>query len=136
MTEFLSEAWIAELDAAARAADDLAVGDGPLVVEQVVRGLPGGDVNYQVHVGADGARVVAGAAAPADLMLLTDPVTARALHEGRIRAQDALATGRLKVQGRPEVLAGRAELLARLDAAFLPVRAATTFTDGTPPDGR
>jgi hypothetical protein len=136
MTEFLSEAWIAELDAAARAADGLAVDDGPLVIEQVVRDLPGGDVRYQVHVGADGARVEPGAATPADLVLLTDPVTARALHEGRVRAQDALATGRLKVQGRPEILAGRADLLARLDTAFLPVRAATTFPAGTFPDGR
>ena len=35
-----------------------------------------------------------------------------------MRAQDALASGALKVRGRPEVLAGRADLLARLDHAF------------------
>lgn len=129
MADFLSERWIAELDAAARGADGLAVDDGPLVLEQVVRGRPEGDVRYQVHLGPDGARVVAGADAPADLVLLTDLPTARALHEGRVRAQDALATGSLKVQGRPEVLAKRAELLGRLDAAFAPVRAGTTFPD-------
>ena len=43
-----------------------------------MRGRPEGDVRYQVHVGPDGARVVAGADAPADLVLLTDLSTARA----------------------------------------------------------
>jgi hypothetical protein len=132
MAEFLSASWIAELDDAARAADGLTVADGELVVEQVVRGLSSGDVRYQVRVGPDGVRVVVGdlGRVDADLVLLTDYATARALHEGRVRAQDALATGLLKVQGRPEVLAKRAELLARLDVAFAPVRAGTTFPDG------
>jgi putative sterol carrier protein len=84
-----------------------------------------------VRVGPAGTRVVADDTGDdADLVLLTDYPTARALHEGRVRAQDALATGLLKVQGRPEVLAKRADLLARLDAAFAPVRAGTTFPDG------
>jgi SCP-2 sterol transfer family len=133
MAEFLSASWIAELDAAARAADALTVAGAPLVVEQVVRGLPDGDVRYRVRVGSDGARVLGDAAGldgDPDVILLTDYPTARALHEGRVRAQDALATGQLKVQGRPEVLAKRADLLARLDAAFVPVRARTTFPDG------
>jgi hypothetical protein len=134
MAEFLSASWIAELDAAARAADRIVVDDGTLVIEQVVRGMAAGEVRYQVRIGPGGARVVAGAGAgfdaDADLVLLTDHPTARALHEGRVRAQDALAAGLLKVQGRPEVLAKRADLLARLDAAFAPVRAGTTFPDG------
>jgi hypothetical protein len=145
MAEFLSASWIAELDDAARAADGLTVADGELVVEQVVRGLASGDVRYQVRVGPGGTRVigqagvgqagvgqagVGDAGADADVVLLTDYPTARALHEGRVRAQDALATGLLKVQGRPEVLAKRADLLARLDVAFAPVRAGTTFPDG------
>lgn len=132
MAEFLSPSWIAELDAAARGADGLRVTDGDLIVEQVVRGRPDGDVCYQMRIGPDGTRVVSrGVDAPdADLVLLTDYPTARALHEGRVRAQDALAAGLLKVQGRPEVFAKRADLLARLDDAFAPVRAVTTFPDG------
>ncbi len=129
MAEFLSAAWIAELDAAARAADDLILDDGELVVGQVVRGLPGGVVRYRVRVGPGGARVSTGGGGDADVTLLTDAATARSLHEGRVRAQDALATGSLKVQGRPEVLARRADLLSRLDAAFAPVRSRTTFPE-------
>lgn len=131
MAEFLSASWITELDDAVRAADGLTVVDGELIVEQVVRGLPDGDVRYQMRIGPDGTRVVSrGVDAPdADLVLVTDYPTARALHEGRVRAQDALAAGLLKVQGRPEAFAKRADLLARLDAAFAPVRAVTTFPD-------
>jgi hypothetical protein len=135
MAEFLSAAWIAELDDAARAATGLHLPDGELVLEQVVRGLPGGDVRYRVHVGPTGARVTTDADVEADLTLLTDAGTARLLHEGRARAQDALATGSLKVQGRPEVLAKRAPLLARLDAAFAPVRRRTTFPEAAGPGG-
>jgi hypothetical protein len=132
MAEFLSAAWIAELDAAARAAGDLTLADGDLVIGQVVRGLPGGEVRYQVHLGPAGAHVTSdGDDDDADLTLVTDAVTARSLHGGRARAQDALTAGSLKVQGRPEVLAKRAELLARLDAAFAPVRGRTTFAEVT-----
>jgi hypothetical protein len=138
MAEFLSSSWIAALDDAARAAHGLTLADGALVVEQVVRGLPAGagDVRYQIRVGPGGARVVVGDGVDADLVLLTDYPTARALHEGRVRAQDALTAGFLKVQGRPEVLAKRADLLAGLDAAFASVRAATTFPDEGGSDAR
>ena len=50
-----------------------------------------------------------------------------------MRAQDAFARGALKVRGRPELLAGRAELFAALDRAFAPVRApAPTLSTTTP----
>jgi hypothetical protein len=128
MAEFLSAAWIAELDTAARAADDLVV-DEPLVVEQVVDGDSGAAVRYQVRIGPDGASVSGHTSAPADVVLVTDRATAWAMHQGRLRAQDAFARGALKVRGRPELLAGRADLFARLDRALAPVRAGTTAVD-------
>ena len=130
MAEFLSAAWIDELDVAARTATEL-VADPPFVVEQVVRETGADDVRYRVRIGPDGASVRTDATADAadapDLVLVTDRATARELHEGSLRAQDALAQGALKVRGRPEVLGRRAEILARLDAAFATVRAGTTF---------
>ena len=128
MAEFLSAAWIAELDAAARAAADLVV-DAPLVVEQVVDDGAGVTVRYQVRIGPAGASVSGDTGAPADVVLVTDRATAWAMHGGRLRAQDAFARGALKVRGRPELLAGRAELFARLDRAFAPVRAGTTLSN-------
>ena len=128
MAEFLSAAWIAELDAAARGAADLVV-DAPLVVEQVVDAGAGVTVRYQVRIGPAGASVSGDTGAPADVVLVTDRATAWAMHGGRLRAQDAFARGALKVRGRPELLAGRAELFARLDRAFAPVRAGTTLSN-------
>ena len=125
--EFLSDAWIARLDAAARAADDLAV-DPPFTVATVVD-TPHGNRGYQVRFGTEGAAVTGSghdADADGDVALVTDPTTAWALHEGSLRAQDAFARGLLKVRGRPELLATHGELLAALERALAPVRSETT----------
>ena len=127
MAEFLSAAWVTALDTAARDADDLGT-ESPFVVETLVLG-PGGDAGYQVRFGPDGASVTAPGDATPDVVLVTDPDTAWALHQGTVRAQDAFARGALKVRGRPELLAGRAELFAALERALAPVRAVTTPAD-------
>ena len=131
MAEFLSAAWVTALDTAARDADDLRT-ESAFVVETLVLG-PGGDAGYQVRFGPDGASVTglvtAPGDAPPDVVLVTDPDTAWALHQGTVRAQDAFARGALKVRGRPELLAGRAELFAALERALAPVRALTTPAD-------
>jgi hypothetical protein len=124
VAEFLSGAWVAELDAAARAADGLAC-EAPFVIETVVH-APTGEAGYQVHLGPAGASVTRAGQAAADVVLVTDRATAWALHQGTARAQDAFARGALKVRGRPELLAGRADVFAALERALAPVRAGTT----------
>ena len=122
--EFLSDAWIARLDTATRAADDLAA-DPPFTVATVVDETQG----YRVQFGPDGASVTGSGRtgdADVDVVLVTDAATAWALHQGSIRAQDAFARGALKVRGRPELLAAHGELLAALERALAPVRADTT----------
>jgi hypothetical protein len=126
MAEFLSLAWVEQLDAAART---LPAGDGPperLIVEQEVAG-PRGVARYQVHVSAAEVRVHAGAPTAADVVLVTDLATAVALHEGAVRAQDALAQGRLKVRGRAEALRACAPRLAELATAFAALHGDTTL---------
>src|SRR5262245_35009956 len=121
MAEFLSDEWIAALDTAARGAPDLAV-DEVLVVEQVIDVGDGRTVRYQVRFGPNGASVGRSPDAPADVVLMTDRATAWSLHRAELRAQDAFARGRLKVRGRPELLAGRSSLFARLERAWSGVR--------------
>jgi hypothetical protein len=138
VVEFLSDAWIARLDVAARAADGVDA-NPPFSVETLVHG-PDGDIGYRVHFGVDGATVTGSDAGEADVVLATDPATAWALHQGTVRAQDAFARGALKLRGRPELLAGNTELLAALERAFAPVRADTTppgtTAPASPPFGR
>jgi hypothetical protein len=136
VVEFLSDAWIAGLDRAARAAPELAV-DAPFSVATLVQGAAG-DCGYTVRFAAEGATVTAVTAATssgrdtdpaADVVLVTDPATAWALHEGSLRAQDAFARGLLKVRGRAELLAAHEASLVALARALAPLR-----DDTTPPE--
>jgi hypothetical protein len=141
VAEFLSAEWIAALDAAARAASELAAcaPDAPFVLEQRVSLArdddgDGGDgdeeVVYQVVLAPDGARVVPGSTAEPDLVLLTDVATAGALARGERNAQSVLAEGGLRVRGDLRALTSRAEALRAVDDVFASVRAETTYPDG------
>ena len=132
MAEFLSAAWIAELDVAARGCTDLPAFAGRLVVEQVVHSARG-DMRYQIRIDDGGARVTADGDDRADIVLLTDTTTALALHTGAWRAQNALASGTFKVRGNPDVLVRHREALSGLDRAFAGVRERTTFAPDLPP---
>jgi SCP-2 sterol transfer family len=126
--EFLSEIWLQELDGAVRAAtsvSDLA----PIVIEQVVVGVPGrGEVRYRFLIDDDGARVVEGIAPERpDVRLSTDYDTAVAIARGEENAQIALARGRLRLGGDIDMLVRRADALSALDDATGALRAATTY---------
>jgi hypothetical protein len=150
VADFLSAAWIGEMAEAAAAIDGLPGSGGhpgaPTTVEQVVLGTPFGDVRYRIEWSPAGVTVApvpptATAAddaeeVVADLVLVTDYPTARALHEGRTRAQDALAAGALKLRGSPEQLASAAAALDALAGAFASLRTRTTFADAAAPTGR
>lgn len=127
VAEFLSDAWIAALDRAARTLPPLAglAAQPPLVVEQRVR-RDDAEIVYAVRFDGDGARVERGAADAPDLVLHMDAVTARAIQRGATTAQEAIASGRLKVRGRLERLRALGEALRSLDDVFRDVRAATT----------
>lgn len=129
MPEFLSAAWIDALDAAARAValDPSA----SIIVEQVVRHAPDGEIRYHLRIGGGRARVHRGPAAAPDLRLIADYDTAARLQRDEINAQRALAAGRLKVQGRFERLVRVGDALRAVEDAFAPVRAQTTYPAGT-----
>lgn len=132
MAEFLSAAWIAALDEAARgsAALTACAGDEPFVIEQRVV-LADGESVHHLELAAHGARVLPGAADEPDIVLATDVETATALARGDITAQSVLASGRLHVSGELESLARHSAALAAVDDVFAAVRRDTTF----PPAG-
>lgn len=128
MVEFLSEAWIVELDRAARDASALGgVGAAqPLVVEQHVQRSDAVLV-YHFSFTPDGARVSVGPAPAPDLVLFMDEDTARRLHQGSLSAQEAAVGRRLKVRGQIRRLRAAGEALRSLDDVFQTVRDATTY---------
>ena len=128
MSEFLSDEWIAAL-AHAVPAHRVQVDQG-VVVESVVRGVPGRDeVRYRIAFDAAGCEVtgVGDGAPAADVCIETDYETAAALARGDTNAQAALAAGRLRVSGDVARLATHAALLPRLGDLFAAVRAGTTY---------
>ena len=128
MPEFLSEKWLAELDAVVCASASVSA-LAPMVIEQVVAGVPGrGEVRYRLRIDADGARITTGATADvADVRLSTDYATAVAIALGEENAQIALARGRLRLGGDIDVLVRRADALGALVDATAGLRATTTY---------
>jgi hypothetical protein len=128
VAEFLSDAWIAELDRAARASSDLATAPDatPVVIEQHVRCADETEIAYHLVFDRSGARVHAGPAEAPDFVLLTDEETARGLARGTLNAQQAAVAGRLKLRGHAERLRDASELLRASQDVFHSVRDATT----------
>jgi SCP-2 sterol transfer family len=136
--EFLSDEWLAALDASARAIGPLPA-VSPFVLEQVVTSTgrdgterdsserDGDEVRYQLVFTADGLRVHPGHAEAPDVSFATDRETAAGIARGETNAQRALAAGRLRVHGTIEILVARAEALVALEDVFAAVRAGTTY---------
>jgi putative sterol carrier protein len=122
---FLSDAWLDELDAAARAAtvpDDL-----ELVVQQVVLGERGLEVSYALRISGGAASVSAGRADDADVTFTQDRATAEAIAKGELSAQMAFLAGQLRIGGDLRSALERSRAVLDLDDLFAQVRAATTW---------
>jgi len=129
--------WLVELDRAVRAAVRVSA-LAPIVIEQVVSGVPGrGEVRYRLQIDDDGATVAeidgpADAGLPFDVRLTTDYPTAVAIARGQENAQIALARGRLRLGGNVDALVQRSDVLAALDDATAELRATTTYPAAGP----
>ena len=130
MADFLSAEWIEALDDAARTAKlPETVAALSISVEQVVRDSPNGETRYHLRIEGGGARVQPGPAEAPDLRVFADYDVAARIQRGEINAQEALAAGRLKVQGRFAQLLRVDDALRALEDVFAPVRAATTYRE-------
>jgi putative sterol carrier protein len=133
VTDFLSAEWIEALDAAARAATLPETASAvSITIEQVVRDAPGGESRYHLCIEHGHARVHSGPAAAPDLRLFADYDMAARIQRGEVNAQEALAAGRLKVQGRFAHLLRVDDALRALEDVFAPVRAETTYVERGP----
>jgi putative sterol carrier protein len=133
VTDFLSAEWIEALDAAARAATlPESASAASITIEQVVRDAPGGESRYHLRIEDGRARVQLGPAAAPDLRLFADYDVAARIQRGEVNAQEALAAGRLKVQGRFAHLLRVDDALRALEDVFAPVRAETTYREPGP----
>lgn len=134
MPAFLSDEWLAALDAAARADEQLqaAAAEADLVVQQVV--VDGDhEVAYVVVLAADEVSVRPGRAEAPTVTITQDRHTAEAVAAGDRSALQAFIDGEVRVRGDVVALAGRHKALARLGDVFASVRSDTTGIAGRPP---
>lgn len=126
MPPFLSDAWLAALDAAAKADDELraAAAEADLVVQQVVTGAgaDGGEVAYVLVLTADEVAVRAGRVEEPTVTFTQALPTAVAIASGERSAQQAFIDGDLRVGGDVGALAARHRALTRLGDVFAAAR--------------
>jgi putative sterol carrier protein len=127
MARFLSDEWIAALDAAATAAQDVpdAPGDD-IEVAQVVE-HPDGEVAYRFCLEGGRLRIRPGRGDRPTVTLRQDLATATAIARGERSAQQAFMAGEVRVGGDLGALIEAQGALTAYDAALEPVRAATTY---------
>lgn len=127
--EFLSPAWVAELDTALRSSALRAGEQDPALVYQLEAHDDDGVVRtHHITIGPDGARALDGSASEPDLVLVTDAETALALHRNDCNAQAAIASGRLRIRGDLEAFSRHASTIASLGDLFATLRSSTTAT--------
>ncbi|MGH9068671.1 MAG: SCP2 sterol-binding domain-containing protein [Acidimicrobiales bacterium] len=149
MAQFLSPAWIDEVNQAAaengpsagaeRGAGGAERGAGgaerggagppapPLVLQQLVGRSDGPDVAYVVQVDGGRVTVAPGRAASPDVTVVEDYSTAAALAQGKLTAQAALLHGRIRLRGDLTALARGQDALERVQAGLDQVRVRTTY---------
>jgi hypothetical protein len=121
MARYLSDQWIAELDAAARVHSGLAkaTSDISLTIEQVVEPVTGGEpVRWHVVIDHGTVRFVSGAAESPTIRFTTDATTARAVSTGATTAQGAFMRGTLRVGGDTGALIAHHDVLAGIGDVF------------------
>lgn len=127
MAEFLSPAWVAELDTALRQSPLRADGPGSTLAYQLEAHDDAGGIRiHHIVIDPEGARAADGPAEHPDLVLVTDEETAFALHRNECNAQAAIASGRLRIRGDLEAFSRHATTIASLADLFSTLRAATT----------
>ena len=125
MVEFLSDAWVAELDAAAR---DVQLPDElNLVVQQVVLGDRGEASEYTIRIEGGHASVIRGRVDDAHVVFTQDRATAEAIAKGELSAQAAFLAGGLRVGGDVRQVIDRARELHALEDVFGRASAVTTW---------
>jgi hypothetical protein len=125
--ELFSQAWFESLAAALKElpvsadASEASIG---LSVGQIVTGVPDytdavgvadGEVRYTIVLRADGsASLIVGSTEAANVVLVEDWTTARAISSGQTSVGDLLTAGRIRVRGDSRELVSAGDLLARV----------------------
>lgn len=125
MAQFLSDAWVTSLAAAATEAHVASELD--LVIQQIVLLDDGAERAFAIRVASGTVSVESGRVEDADLSFTQDHATATAIAQGALSAQAAFLAGQLRVGGDLREVMERGRELVAVQDLFAKVRATTTW---------
>ena len=127
--DYLSNEWIRAVAEGIKLNSEIAAvaRDNTVSVTQIVTGTPHGDVTYHLE-SRDGKIVFAsGPATVSDIAFTQDWQTAVGVAMGKINAQEAFISGKIRFKGDHERVIATQPLFLALDQVFSAVNANTNF---------
>jgi hypothetical protein len=125
VARFLTQAWVDQVNGAAAGASPPP--DVAFAVAHHVTGGPEGDVVYVLRIAGGTVTAALGSNDGIDIHLHEDYATACAIARGDMSAQQAVASGRLRLSGDTRALVRHAEAFNVAAAVLRPVATDTTY---------
>ncbi len=127
--DYLSQQWIDAIASGIKLSNEIATvaSDNAIAVTQVVTGTPYGDVTYHLESRDGVVNFAAGPALVSDIIFTQDWQTAVGVATGKINAQEAFISGKIRFKGDHEKVIATQPLFVALDVVFSAVNALTNF---------
>ena len=127
--DYLSQQWIDAVASGIKLSIEIATvaSDNAIAVTQVVTGTPYGDVTYHLESRDGVVNFAAGPALVSDIIFTQDWQTAVGVATGKINAQEAFISGKIRFKGDHEKVIATQPLFVALDVVFSAVNALTNF---------
>lgn len=127
--DYLSQQWIDAVASGIKLSIEIATvaSDNAIALTQVVTGTPYGDVTYHLESRDGVVNFAAGPALVSDITFTQDWQTAVGVATGKINAQEAFISGKIRFKGDHEKVIATQPLFVALDVVFSAVNALTNF---------
>ncbi len=127
--DYLSNEWINAVAEGIKLNNEITAlaRDNSVSVTQIVTGTPHGDVTYHLESRDGIIRFGAGPATVSDIAFTQDWQTAVGVATGKINAQEAFISGKIRFKGDHEKVIATQPLFLALDVVFSAVNANTNF---------
>ena len=127
--DYLSNEWINAVAEGIRQSSEIAAvaRDNSVAVTQIITGTPRGDVTYHLDSRDGKISFASGAAATSDIAFTQDWQTAVSVATGKINAQEAFISGKIRFKGDHERVIATQPLFLALDVVFTSVNTNTNF---------
>ena len=127
--DYLSNEWINAVAEGIKLNNEIAAvaRDNSVSVTQIVTGTPHGDVTYHLESRDGKITFASGPATVSDIAFTQDWATAVGVATGKINAQEAFISGKIKFVGDHQKLIDAGDVFAALNPIFEEVRLNTSY---------